>query len=340
VFIGTPVPAHAQLNASMTVKGTETVAVGGTFTAEIYVNTTTSVNAVQADLTYPANLLEYQSVSSTGSAFNADLISNVVNGSLSFVRAKIGGGSGTMLVATVTFKGLKDGRAEIKMLDTSMATDSETSENVVGNRQGLIVTIGNATADTPIETGTVPTTGNATPTPGGSTSGSPTPTIDPSLDDIEPTVSGNEENKKSSTTTFLGGGESGGISNAAWALLGMSLLLLAASIFFSINILKRRSRRAAAYQNYMQPPVNPMYSQGSFYDLNNAGYTTRSYPQNPYQQPVTPSRPGAYPSPYSQQYPMRQGYPQAGAQPGSVPAHPQNPYQQTMPPPQNNQYPW
>lgn len=54
-----------------------------------------------------------------------DLISNVANGLLSLVRIKIDGGSGDMLVSTVNFKTRLNGKANLQMLKSSMATDAQ-----------------------------------------------------------------------------------------------------------------------------------------------------------------------------------------------------------------------
>lgn len=327
-----PGVAIAQQAATMTLDGQTSVGVDQTFTVQIRIKTSVSVNAVQADINFPSNLLAYQSVSSEGSAFSADLITSAGNGNVSLVRAKIGGGTGDMLVATMTFKGLKDGRAEIRILDTSMATDSQTSENVVSVRQGLTVVVGSATPSDPIETGTVPDQNGGTPDPSDPQNPDITPTIDPELDSVTPTPT-----KTSSVSggTILGGGDGGGLSTAAWSLIVMSILLVAASIFFSVNLLRRRSRRMANYQNYMQPPVNPMYNQGQLYDLSSAGYTSRQYQQNPYQRPVQQRSP-AYQNPYTQAYMPSQQYQQA---PGQTPPVQQT-YQQPATPQQPNQYHW
>lgn len=353
VLASTPLPVSAQQSASMTLSGPTAVNVGDIVSVEIRVKTSVLVNAVQADVTFPTSLFAYDSIYGDNSAFPSNLIASSANGTATIVRAIFTGGNGDMIVATLRLKGIKEGRGEIKLLDSSMATDADTSENVVSVRQGLTIQVGSPSVDSPVEQG--PNGG----TNGGGTQGggvtdpanpSVTPTIDPSAsdDDVDSNgsvVSGDTDgNGRTDTTT-----NSSSISPAAWIIIVASILLVTASVFFSVNLLKKRGRRAAAYQNYMQPPVNSMYNQGQVYDLQNIGYT-RQYQGGSYQQqsaPVgSPAQPqnsqpnaGAYSAQYPQytaQYPA----PQAVAQPPAKPSGQIYQPEQSFSPNQHNQSPW
>lgn len=342
-----PLQVQAQQAASMVITGPVTAPVDGVVSIAIYVKTTTPVNAVQADVKFPTDLLSYQSVSSTGSAFDADLISNAANGNLSLVRIKIDGGSGDMLVSTVTFKAIKNGKAVLQLLDSSMATDAQTSENIVTVRQGLTVQIGDPALNTP-DTG-----GNGT-TDGGTTQ---TPTEDVNGDgivdirDIEATASPTPtEGDAEATPTPLGGevalnedasGTTGdGISSVTWLLAGGSILLIIVSVFFSLRLLNRRSRRGASYPPYTMPSQqvygSDVYGYGANqYQLPQSGYVTppnQAYPQsvpaNSYPYPSQPAQTIVQPAqPVPQQAQTYQPVPQ-GYQQG-----------QQLPPP-NNEIPW
>ena len=311
-----PAPVRAQQTATMTITGPTTAPVDGVLSVAIYVKTATPVNAVQVDVKFPTDLLEYQSVNNTGSGFDADLISNAANGLLSLVRIKIDGGSGDMLVSTVNFKTLKNGKANLQMLNSSMATDAQTSENIVNVRQGLTIQIGDPALNPPDTTGGTGTSNGGTTPPTTDTNGdgvineqdepdpsvSPTPTPDPSA---TPTPKGSGLTGKSQTTTT---GSSSGISAATWAVAGGSLLLIVASVLFSMRLLNRRSRRLASYQGYsgMQAPINQTYGQPG-------GYPAYQAPQYPGTTTYTPSQaPSAY------QYPS-QGQPTQSYQPTNPP---------------------
>jgi hypothetical protein len=358
IALSVPVTGFAQQAATMSLTGSTSIGVGEIALVEVRVKTTTPVNAVQADFTFPTSLFAFDSIDGNNSAFPAGLISSSANGTVSIVRAVIGGGSGDMLVATVKLKGLKDGRGELKLLDSSMAPDAASSENIVSVRQGMTIQVGSPAADAPVEQGG--SSGSALPnnqnggsqtdgTDGNTTNPSATPTIDPDLDDGSDTGGSSLSGGSGTNTTSGNSKNSSSVSPVAWAIIVMSLLLVSASVFFSVNILKRRNRRAAAYQNYMQPPVNPMYSQGRVYDLNSIGYS-RQYPTGGYQSASpqaqqTPRSPqgtqGNYGVQYPQynagnQYPTPQPNPQAPVRPTSQIYQPE----QSFSPDQHNQSPW
>jgi chitodextrinase len=86
---------------------TAIVANGSAFSVQVYEDSgTATVNAVQANLTYPANSLTLTSISTTNSAFPLEAQSSGSGGSITMARAINGGTSpvtGKQLVATLNF---------------------------------------------------------------------------------------------------------------------------------------------------------------------------------------------------------------------------------------------
>lgn len=97
-----PPPPTVYINPS-----TQTLAANTTFTVTVRENSgTTPTNAIQAVFTYPANLLDFVSIDTTGSPFD---IGNSLSSSGGSGKVTIGRGAGTnqtgdQLVGTVTFK--------------------------------------------------------------------------------------------------------------------------------------------------------------------------------------------------------------------------------------------
>lgn len=89
--------------------GSSIVANGSNFTVNIRENSGAApVNAVQANLSYPATQLELVSIDATGSAFPVQAESSGGSGSINIARGTNGGQSvtGDQLIARVTFKSL------------------------------------------------------------------------------------------------------------------------------------------------------------------------------------------------------------------------------------------
>lgn len=84
-----------------------TVAAGGSVIIAVYMNGGgNAVNAVQADLSYPASKLQYVGFSATGSAFEIGATSGGGDGLATLARGTVSAVSGSGLVGTVTFKAL------------------------------------------------------------------------------------------------------------------------------------------------------------------------------------------------------------------------------------------
>lgn len=118
--------------------GSSTVTQGNSFIVEVRVNTTDQINVVQANLTYPSNLLQLNSVSTNNSAFGIQAENATGNG---FIR--LGRGtqpntsvSGNQLVATLTFTPTASGTAALNFAADSYAvrsTDNTTIDGGVGS---------------------------------------------------------------------------------------------------------------------------------------------------------------------------------------------------------------
>lgn len=113
------------------------VANGATFTVQIMENSgSATVNAVQANLTYPAASLQLQSIDATGSAFPLVAQSTGANGTITIAQAVNGGNpavTGSQLVATLTFKSL--------MATGSAAVDFAAGSAVVSSVDNTALTL-------------------------------------------------------------------------------------------------------------------------------------------------------------------------------------------------------
>jgi chitodextrinase len=127
-------------NATMYIKTPTTteIASGQNITVDVRINVgTETVNAVQADLSYPADRLEYKSVDATGSAFSVEAPTTASGGKLSIARGSTTPVTGDVLVAKVNFTVLSGtGSAGITFDTTSVILRSSDSTSVLGNTAG------------------------------------------------------------------------------------------------------------------------------------------------------------------------------------------------------------
>jgi chitodextrinase len=114
---------------------TMNVNIGDTVTVGIRENSVTDlVNAVEADIRFDANKLQYVGVDETGSAFGLVAATAVSTGSVNIARGVNGGTaavSGDQLVTTVTFKALAAGSVPVTFAATSVVVRSSDSTNVL-----------------------------------------------------------------------------------------------------------------------------------------------------------------------------------------------------------------
>jgi hypothetical protein len=105
-----PALSHAASGSLYLSASTKNVNQGDTFSVAVRVNTGgDGVNAVQANLTYPASMLQFVSISAAGSSFDVSAQGSGGGGAIQIARGAISDVTGDALVATVTFKALLDG---------------------------------------------------------------------------------------------------------------------------------------------------------------------------------------------------------------------------------------
>jgi hypothetical protein len=101
-----------------------------------------AVNAVQADLSYPTNLLKFESIDTSGSAFSIKAEETGADGKVKIARGNIADVTGDVLVAKVKFKALGNaGTADIKVDDSSALVRSSDSSDILGEANGGKLTI-------------------------------------------------------------------------------------------------------------------------------------------------------------------------------------------------------
>jgi hypothetical protein len=173
-----------------------TVPVGNIIPVQIRVNSGSDpVNAIQANISYNATALAYQSVDSTNSAFS--LVANVQtsSGSVKLARARAGGESpisGDHLFATVMFKALTTaGTASVVIASGSAVVRSTDSVDILAGAPAAsgakasmagaptpkaYTTVAAAQASIAASTTPAPTTTTKPTTAGGQSSATPVPT--------------------------------------------------------------------------------------------------------------------------------------------------------------------
>ncbi len=157
-FAATPPAPTVYLTPS-----TKTYPVTTTFTVQVRENSgTTNVNAVQANFSYNATLVDFVSIDTTGTAFATVAPSSGGNGQVSIAQGQIGGVTGDQLIATVTFKTKTTGgtvpmafTSGTALLSSSTNTDILGSLSATGGASYLIDTV------TPTVSVTAPTNGAA-----------------------------------------------------------------------------------------------------------------------------------------------------------------------------------
>ena len=101
-----PQPALAVPNLTLS-PASATVSSGSTLSVQIWEDSgTQNVNAVQANLTYPADKLSFVNVDSTNTGFGVDAQSSGGNGTVTIAKGSTTPVQGKFLVATVNFTSL------------------------------------------------------------------------------------------------------------------------------------------------------------------------------------------------------------------------------------------
>lgn len=141
---------------------TKSVTAGETVVLEVRMNSgTTTVNAVQADFTYPEAMLEFVAIDGAGSAFATIAPSTGGAGKVSIARGNIDPVSGDKLIAKVSFtvKAGATGAMELKFATGTALLDATTNTDLLGSLDkttGSVLTVGGGGNPTP-----PPSTGNA-----------------------------------------------------------------------------------------------------------------------------------------------------------------------------------
>lgn len=134
-------PAHAAANMYLS-PGAATISQGSTFSVAVRTNTGgSSVNAAQANLTYPADKLTYLGISSVGTAFEIQAESSGGGGSVKIGRGSVSAKSGDLLIASVTFSAIpSSGSATVSFSGGSSVVSSSTNKNIAGGKSGATFT--------------------------------------------------------------------------------------------------------------------------------------------------------------------------------------------------------
>jgi len=130
--------------------------VGSTVNMAVRINVSTDVNAVQADITFPTNLLQFSSIDGSSSAFSIDATSAASGGTIKISRGNINTVKGDQLVAKINFKALAAGSASVQFANTSVAVNPSSNNNVINTRSGGTYTLTGASTPTPTPTPTPP----------------------------------------------------------------------------------------------------------------------------------------------------------------------------------------
>jgi chitodextrinase len=132
---------HAASGTLTLQPSSSTVGVGNNFTVTVHENSgSDAVNAVEADLTYPANSLQFVSIDATTSAFGVQAVSTGGNGTITLARGTQTAVTGDQIVAVVTFKALTvtgASSAAVAFANSSAIVRSSDQTNVlVGTTPG------------------------------------------------------------------------------------------------------------------------------------------------------------------------------------------------------------
>lgn len=116
---------------------------GATVTVTIKENSySTLVNAVQANLTYPAGQLQFQSINTATSAFTSTLQSNGGGGSVQIGMGILSGSvTGDAIVAVVTFTVIGTGTAPITFTAGSGIAQTSDSTDICKKKTGSSYTL-------------------------------------------------------------------------------------------------------------------------------------------------------------------------------------------------------
>jgi hypothetical protein len=129
----------AQASGSLYLSpGSTTVSQGSSFSVSIRTNTGgANVNAVQANLSYPADKLDFIGISTGGTSFEITAEGSGGSGSIRIGRGTISAKSGDLLVATVTFRAKpSSGLGSVSFAGGSTVVRASDSKNIKPSKIG------------------------------------------------------------------------------------------------------------------------------------------------------------------------------------------------------------
>jgi hypothetical protein len=114
---------------------TKSYAVGATFTVELREDSgSQQVNAIQANLTYPTDKLEFVSIDATGSGFSTQAQNDGGNGQIAIARGSTTAQSGNQLIAKITFKAkTATGSVTVPFVSGTQMVSSATNRNILSS---------------------------------------------------------------------------------------------------------------------------------------------------------------------------------------------------------------
>ena len=158
-----PTPVVTAQSALSLSPVSSNVTAGANFSVQVRVNTNgQTVNGVDAQLSYPTNRLEVLSIDDNNSNFEHPAESTASNGTISLAYATSTPKTGNLLVATINFRALSAGTANVNFSANSEVISNISNSNVLNSRTNGTYTI---VAPTPIPTNTPVPTSTPTPTP-------------------------------------------------------------------------------------------------------------------------------------------------------------------------------
>jgi hypothetical protein len=111
--------------------------IGQQYIVEVRENSgTTTVNALQANLSYPASLLTVAAIDSTASDFSVNAQSADLGGTIAIARGNVAPLSGDHLVGRVTFYARARGTANVDFTTGTSLVDSVNNQNVLAASPG------------------------------------------------------------------------------------------------------------------------------------------------------------------------------------------------------------
>ena len=159
-----PTPVHSATAKMYLSPASKTVNVGVKFTVAVRIDSgSVKVNAVQANLSYPASKLDFVSISAGGTAFPAALEESGGAGSVKIARMLPADSvKGDKLVVSVTFKAKNEGSASVSYIAGSYIVRSSDNQEEPSTKSPGTYTIKSSTSTQP-----PPPSDGSTTTPGG-----------------------------------------------------------------------------------------------------------------------------------------------------------------------------